>query len=237
MAVFYSNIALPTNNNASIATFATANEGKLVLPSTGLLVEYDGTVNFIKLGYSSSLSITSGVDLTGITFTIYGINNGYYITETIAGPNNTTVSTNNMFEKIISVSISANIANQFTLGSGRDVVVISSIDKIPSIVNSRPAFVVLLNAPAAPAGGLAVNSAFLFNILTQSKILLDKTKLNGNAGRPINYELVQNGLTQAQLTAGFNVALSAGGLQCVFVVTNGALTFPVAYSVTWVSVV
>lgn len=237
MAVFYSNIALPTNNNASIATFATANAGKLVLPSTGLLVEYDGTVNFIKLGYSSSLSISSANDLTGVTFSVYGINNGYFITEYIAGPNNNIVSTNNMFEKIISVSISANIANQFSLGSGRDVVVICSVDKIPSIVNNRPSFIIAVNAPAAPAGGLAVNSAFLFNILTQSKILLDKTKLNGNAGRPINYELVQNGLTQAQLTAGFNVTPSAGGLQCVFVVTNGALTFPVAYSVTWVSVV
>ena len=237
MAVFYRNVNLPITNDTSIATFATADAGKLVLPASGLLVEYDGTVNFIKLGYSSSLSISSGNDLTGVTFSVYGINNGYFITEYIAGPNNNIVSTNNMFEKIISVSISANIANQFSLGSGRDVVVICSVDKIPSIVNNRPSFTIAVNAPNALVGGLAVNSAFLFNILTNSKILLDKTKLNGNAGRPVNYELSQNGITQGQLTAGFNIALSVGGLQCVFVVINGALTFPVAYSVTWVSVV
>lgn len=236
MAVFYSNIALPINNDASIATFANANVGKLVLPLTGLLVEYDGTVNFIKLGYSSSLSITSGINLTGIIFTIYGINNGYYITETIAGPNNTTVSTNNMFEKIISVSISANIVGQFTLGSGYDVAVYCNVYKTPSITNNRPSFVSIVNAPNAPVAGLGLNNAFLFNIYAESRILLDKTKLNSNANRPISYELLQNGFTQGQLTAGFNLAASVGALQYVFVVTNGALTFPVFYSTTWVGV-
>lgn len=233
MAVFYRNVNLPISNNTSIATFATANAGKLVLPATGLLVEYDGTINFIKLGYSSSLSITSTFDLTGITFSVYGVNNGYYITETIAGPNNNTISTSNMFEKIISVAISGNIANQFTLGSGRDVAVYGKAN-VSNVSNTRSNFNSLTNSPDAPVGGLAVNSAFLFNINLNDKILLDKTKLNANVNRPISYELIQNGFTQDQLRAGFNNNLVANaGLQYVFIAINGSLTFPVFYSVSW----
>ena len=236
MTVFYQNVSLPINNNTNIVTFPTANAGNLILKSTSLLVEGNGTINFIKLGYSSSLSITSLANLSGIMFSIYGINNGYYITETISGPNNTTVSTNNMFEKIINISISANINNQFTLGSGRDVAVYAGIDTPPLITASRPTFVCTLNSPNANVNGLPVDGAFLFNILGESKILLNKINLSNNVNRPINYELQQNGSTQAQLQNGHTITPPAGGLQFVFVVINGNLTFPVFYSATWVNV-
>lgn len=228
MAIFTSTVDLPITNNASIATFANANAGKLVLPATGLLVEYDGTINFIKLGYSSSLSITSANDLRAITFSVYGINNGYYVTEKIVGPNSTTISTNYFFEKIISITISGNITGPFTLGSGRDVAVYSYLPMLKTS-SSLPSFTCTVNSPTSL--GLDTNKSFIIAIADANKVLLDRTKINVTAYRQVSYEIIRNGFTETMLKNGANFTFPAQ--QSLFVAIKGSLVVPVFYSNYW----
>ena len=59
-------------------------------------------------GYGYKVSIKSSTDESGKNFTIVGTTvGGATVTETIAGPNNTTVYTTNYFAKVTSVSTSA----------------------------------------------------------------------------------------------------------------------------------
>jgi len=75
-------------------------------------------VSFITNKMIRSVSITSVNNLSGITFIITGLQNGAYVTESIAGPNNTTVYGAQYYDIVTSVVTSAN-ATGVNVGSGK----------------------------------------------------------------------------------------------------------------------
>lgn len=130
MSVFKQFASINARDADSIATYTTLTEGNLKLPG-------NGTVSFINSGYASSLAITSTGNISSATFTITGMYNNKYITETITGPNATTVRTSNLFQAITSVNSSAAINANCMLGSNYDVaVILNSYNTINTSVNN-----------------------------------------------------------------------------------------------------
>lgn len=112
-----------------IATLQTrSGAGVLVLDgalsSGGVYTAADGTVdsagNTVKVGHK--ISLTSTVDLSGLTFTVVGIDSdGYAVTETITGPNNATVKSTNYFYKVTSVSSSGTVTTGVSVGISNEL--------------------------------------------------------------------------------------------------------------------
>jgi hypothetical protein len=70
-------------------------------------------------GYGYKVSITGVSDESGVTFTIVGKTvAGANVTETVTGPNATTVYSTNYFSKITSISVSAGTTGAITVGYG-----------------------------------------------------------------------------------------------------------------------
>ena len=70
-------------------------------------------------GYGYKVSITGGSNESGKTFTIVGKTvAGVTVTETVTGPNATTVYSSNYFAFVTSVSVSAATAGAITVGYG-----------------------------------------------------------------------------------------------------------------------
>jgi hypothetical protein len=68
-------------------------------------------------GISRNVSLTSTNNLSGVNFTITGVLNGSSVSEIIAGPNNNTVYTTQLFDVIVSVSVNAAVSN-VSVGTG-----------------------------------------------------------------------------------------------------------------------
>lgn len=62
------------------------------------------TISFLNLGFIRNVSLTSTSNISGVNFTISGVQNTTLVTETIAGPNNNTVYTTNAFDIISSIT-------------------------------------------------------------------------------------------------------------------------------------
>ena len=77
-------------------------------------------------GYGYKVSITSNGNDSGITFTITGnkvglITNTPTITETVTGPNNTTVFSTNYYSRITSITVSGTSVNNVSIGYGSNL--------------------------------------------------------------------------------------------------------------------
>lgn len=247
MAVFRKSVDLPAGNlagNASnIGNFvAGANAGNLIL--NGSYVEVDGTVNFIKKGYSSSVSITSAANISAITFTIYGINNGFYTTEVVTGPNINTVTTTGLYEKIISISINNNTGNAFTIGSNRDVAVLVEFLN-NNFTNLKPEF--SCSYISSTGYVAAINTMGIIGINDSNKIMLYKgygsplvtITTPTCAGRPNNFKLISVvATTVASLNAGINYSSSnaTANTMCskiLFIATNAVMTATTNFTCIW----
>jgi hypothetical protein len=247
MAVFRKSVNLPAGNNASnasnIGNFpAGAPAGKITL--NGSYVELDNTVNFIKRGYSSSVSITSAANISGTLFTIYGVNNGVYTTEVLAGANVNTVDSIGMYEKIISITTSGNIANGFTIGSNRNVaVLVEFLDN--NFTNLKPEFSCSYTSPVGYVA--AINTMGIIGINSPSNVMLYRgygsplvsITTAVCAGRPANFELISvPATTVALLNAGINYTSSntAGNTMCskiLFIATNAVILSITNFTCIW----
>lgn len=246
MAVFRKSVDLPAGNlagNASnIGNFLAANAGKLSL--NGGSVEVDGTVSFIKRGYSSSVSFTSAGNISGLTFTIYGINNGFYTSEIVVGPNANTVVSVGLYEKVISISISTNTAIAFTIGSNRDVAVLVEFLN-NNFTNLKPEFSCSYISSVGYVA--AANTMGIIGINSPNNVMLYRAYGNPLvtvttsicAGRPNNFELISVGATTvAVLNTGINYTSSnaTGNTMCskiLFIATNAVMTSTTNFSCTW----
>lgn len=248
MAVFRKSVDLPAGNlitnPSNISNFPTgvAHAGKLSL--NGSLVEVDNTVNFIKNGYSSSVSFTSVGNISGLTFTIYGINNGFYTSEVVVGPNANTVVSVGLYEKVISISISTNTGLGFTIGSNRDVaVLVNFLDN--DFTNLKPEFSCSYTSSVGYIA--AANTMGIIGIQSPSNIMLYRGYGNPLvtvttaicAGRPNNFELMAVGATTvALLNVGINYASSntTGNTMCskiLFIATNAVMLSTTNFSCIW----
>ncbi len=94
----------------------TAGAGTILLNGTlavntnnGLFVNFDGI--------SRVVSLTSLNDLSGVNVTINGTLNGAAVTATLAGPNDNTVSTTQLYSSVTSVSVNGAVTG-LSVGTG-----------------------------------------------------------------------------------------------------------------------
>lgn len=66
-------------------------------------------VSILSQGFSSVVSLTSVNNNSAVEFTVNGYQNGVFITETIAGPNNDSVETTGIYDSVSSITTSAAI--------------------------------------------------------------------------------------------------------------------------------
>lgn len=76
-----------------------------------------GNVSFVDNGYARQLSFSSANDLSAVVFTIYGVQNGVAIIETINGPNATTVYSVNIYDTVTNITSSIAVAG-VSIGTG-----------------------------------------------------------------------------------------------------------------------
>ena len=94
-----------------------AAAGNLVL-NGNLADSTNSAVNFEDYGYSRSITISSTSDLSGVTFTINGTQNGVNINTPVTGPTaGNTVESPDIFDNITSISADGIVAD-VTVGSG-----------------------------------------------------------------------------------------------------------------------
>ncbi len=92
--------------------------GDLLFNGTLYSSDIPDQVSLISSNFSRSVSVTSTNNVSGVNFIIEGLQNGAYVTETIVGPNNTTVYGSQIFDIIKSVKTDNN-ANQVSVGTGK----------------------------------------------------------------------------------------------------------------------
>lgn len=93
--------------NGALAQSVTPNDG--------------GTLDFNQ--FNRTVTITSTGNLSGVNFTITGTKKFPYdpykvVTETIAGPNNNTVSTTGLFNRVLSITTSGTVGTAVSVGTG-----------------------------------------------------------------------------------------------------------------------
>lgn len=95
--------------------------GELLLNGTLINSDIPNQVSFISANFIRSVSITSANNLSGVTFTITGFQNEALVTETITGPNNTTVyATNPKYYDIITSIYVSGAVTQVSIGTGKE---------------------------------------------------------------------------------------------------------------------
>lgn len=101
----------PVVNLQAVCKTQDANAGDdLILDGTMTEIG-SAEISFLRTGVSRSVSISSVNDLSGVTFTVTGMQNGGRVTEDITGPNTNTVWSNQVFDTITSVSVNNNVTN------------------------------------------------------------------------------------------------------------------------------
>jgi len=106
------------------------------------------------------ISITSTGNVSAVNFTIAGTYNGLPVSQTLAGPNETTVYTTQFFNTVDSITFNANVTSATNVGTG--------------------------NAGVAPAGAWGVTNWFAYDFFTPFSALTVQAKVIGNT---VNYSL------------------------------------------------
>jgi hypothetical protein len=106
---------LPQDTAAICALQTIGAAGNLIL--NGTLSVYNNPVISL-VGLNRQVSITSTGNLSGVNFTVTGTYLGQVQTQTIAGPDNDTVETTDLFHTITSVSTSGAVATNVSVGTG-----------------------------------------------------------------------------------------------------------------------
>ena len=233
MSIFRQAVNIPTvaSSVANIATYANvAAAGQLTL--NGSLVGITGQVSFINMGYASGLSITSGANISAATFTIVGTYNGLIIQESLVGPNNNTVYTNNLFHTIVSISVNGAIANAFTIGSNYNIaVVLPDGNSKAGFTHPNYNYSILLNSLTA-GGQWAAGGAIIYGVSNNAPLSLQASNLT-YANRPSNYfALPVTGaalaaITQVQLNNGIIVQTTYPYAAVIVYLAAGINTTPV----------
>ena len=114
--VVYNWPILSTNNIVDSVQLDNGVENFSFNGSLSLGINYGSPI--VLDGICREILITSAGDLSGIDFEIKGLYNNKPVTETITGPNNTTVNSANFFNTINSISVSGNMGASVSIGTG-----------------------------------------------------------------------------------------------------------------------
>jgi hypothetical protein len=169
-----------------------------------------GDVRFIDNGYARQLSFTSANDLSAAVFTIYGVQNGVAIIETINGPNATTVYSVNIYDVVTNITSSIavtgisigtghsgffqllmptisginNLNYNFTLGStfGTNVIGTTVYGTLTNIVNTGQTFTEIIANNVGTLYTIKASGTEVFYIYPDNDVLLTSIliKLTGS---------------------------------------------------------
>lgn len=213
---FNKTVIIPNVSANNIANLNNTLQGTLAL--NGALVNYDSTVTFNN--YQTTVTITSAANINAVYFTITGYNKETLITETIQGPNATTVTSNNLFGKILSISASANINNAYTIGCNSDIAISVSYD-----MQSRVTGLYTISCPTTVAAWAGANAVLYGLVNTPYKLLLKNNLVV--ATHDIYLDIIQGGtsvITQANLNAGLFSSVAMGNdKELIFFITGGVV--------------
>jgi len=109
-----------TENSIALAQTVTAtvtNPTRKLILNGNFGNRGDNAANFYNNGFSYYISLTSTADLSAINFTITGFSNGSLISETIVGPNAVLITTTNIFDFVTSITASADVVNNVSVGN------------------------------------------------------------------------------------------------------------------------
>jgi hypothetical protein len=162
-----------------------------------------------------------------------GTYNGLIIQESLAGPNNNTVYTNNLFHTIISISATGGgVANAFTIGSNYNIaVVLPDGNSKAGFTHPNYTYSILLNSLTA-GGQWAAGNAIIYGVSNNAPVSLQASNLT-YANRPSNYfALPVTGaalaaITQAQLNNGIIVQTTYPYAAVIVYLAAGINTTPV----------
>lgn len=165
-------------------------------------------VSFINKGYASSISITSGADISAASFTIIGTFNNNSIIEVLEGPNTDTVSSVNLFHTITSIRASVDVGEAYSIGANNNVAVILNSYNTGNVNNfNLNNFNIMINSLTA-AGDWNGASVIPYGLSVNYPSSL--TTVNLTYGTRLNsfYSLVDLAapvadVTQAELNRGF----------------------------------
>jgi hypothetical protein len=119
----------PAASANGIATFqATIANTPLNLNGSSVN-KTSGQINFIDFGIVPRITLNSLQNISAINFIITGYQNGVFISETLAGPNNNTVTSVNCFDSIQSI-----IASGTTAGGSSVQVGVGSTGYFPIVL-------------------------------------------------------------------------------------------------------
>ena len=247
MSIFRQAVNIPvisTNNIANWPANASTGggipAGQSIMNGTAVS-SVTNQVSFITSGYASGLSFTSTADLSSYVFTIVGTYNGNTITESVVGPKNNTVASNNLFHTVVSiilnVSLPATIVNAFSIGSNYNVAVVL-LDRNSSSTVTHPNYTysVILNSLTA-TGQLAAGNAIIYGVSNTAPTSLQVSNLTYTT-RPNNYfSLPVTGaalspITQAQLNNGIITQTTYLYAAIVVYLTPTANTAPLYIEIT-----
>ena len=107
----------PAGNTTDVCLLQTLGGAGNLNLNGNLANLVNGQVSFIQKGYSRQISLTSGNNLSGRTFTVTGMQNGVTLTENITGPNNNTVYSVQVYDVINSISVDGGAAG-ISIGTG-----------------------------------------------------------------------------------------------------------------------
>lgn len=114
----YLTYTFPAGNTSDVCKAQnTTGAGNLIL-NGNLVNPIASEVNFLSQGYSRSISLSSGGNLSAARFTVRGTQNGAsVVASNIPGPNANTVYIGNIFDVITSVSVNGAV-NDIRIGTG-----------------------------------------------------------------------------------------------------------------------
>lgn len=224
MSVFKQSVIVPVVSADNIGTYPEVVTGNLILNGPKVI---DGYVSFIREGYSSSISFTSAADISAASFTVVGLNNGIVISETLTGPNANTVDTDNLFQTIISISASADVAEAYTIGSNFNIAIVYGSYNTRSISNINLNYNTLINSITA-ANDWAAGTLIVYGVMDNLPSFFTATNLT-YATRENNYFALTNVdavTTQANLNSGFITQTTYPFIGIVVTILAGANTTP-----------
>lgn len=209
-------VNVPNVSANNIANLNNTAQGALAL--NGALVNYDGTVTFNN--YQTTVTITSAADISVTSFTIIGYNKEILVTESIQGPNANTVTTNNLFGKILSISANTNVNQAYTIGCNSDIAISVSYD-----MQSRATGLYTISCPTTVAAWAGANAVLYGLVNTPYKLLLKNNLVV--ATHDIYLDIIQGGtssITQANLNAGLFSSVAMGNdKELIFFITGGVV--------------
>jgi hypothetical protein len=220
MTVFKKSINIPTtvSTAASVANYPNganpnrSNYNMLLL--NGPLVSANGQVSFIASGYSSNISITSAANNSPTSYTIAGISGGMRVSETIVGPNATTVYSNTLFDIVTNITVVGGVAfaQDVAIGSGSSIaIVLQNANSLADNGQPNTLCNVFVNAVGAVGAGWAAGQLNVYGVggngftgpLTNTS-LTSATRNNNYVPIPIT-GAAKGPYTAVQLSNGFNV--------------------------------